>query len=216
MVILKVKEKYLKKTKSFKCGLNKNNDLYATIIEDSIDRIVFSIYLDEEYKVVFNNPGIHFVNDVLLAIKVCLMMNIDINTIIEGIATYTLPEKRMNIIHKRGNIIINDCYNSSYESLKAGIHYLNKIDGNKILILGDILELGKKSKKIHKKINKLVNKYKTIYTVGNYSKYIKSTHFNDVYSLINYLDNNKISDSYIYIKGSRKIQLDIICNYFLK
>ena len=209
-------DKYLKKTKSFKCGLNKNNDLYATIIEDSIDRIVFSIYLDEEYKVVFNNPGIHFVNDVLLAIKVCLMMNIDINTIIEGIATYTLPEKRMNIIHKRGNIIINDCYNSSYESLKAGIHYLNKIDGNKILILGDILELGKKSKKIHKKINKLVNKYKTIYTVGKYSKYIKSTHFNDVYSLINYLDNNKVSDSYIYIKGSRKIQLDIICNYFLK
>ena len=208
-------DKYLKKTKSFKCGLNKYNDLKAIIIEDSIDRIVFEIELDKKYKVIFNNPGIHFVNDILLAIKVCLIMNIDINTIIEKIATYILPDKRMNIIHKKNNIIINDCYNSSYESLKAGIDYLNKINGNKILILGDILELGKKSKKIHKKINKLVRNYDNIYTVGNYSKYVKGKHFSDVYSLIKHLENINISNSYIYIKGSRKIKLDLVYNYFI-
>lgn len=209
-------DKYLKKTKSFKCGLNKNNDLKCTIIEDCIDRVVFSIYLNKEYKVIFNNPGVHFINDILLAIKVCLMMNIDIDTIINSIATYTLPEKRMNIIHKRGNIIINDCYNSSYESLSAGIDYLNKIKGNKILILGDILELGKKSKRIHKKINKLVNNYKNIYTIGNYSKYIKGKHFNTVYKFIDYLKVNKIYNSYIYIKGSRKMKLDLVYDYFTK
>ena len=110
-------DKYLKKTKSFKCGLNKNNDLKCTIIEDSIDRVVFSIYLNKEYKIVFNNPGIHFITNILLAIKVCLMMDISMEDIIKSISTYTLPEKRMNIIHKRNNIIINDCYNSSYESI---------------------------------------------------------------------------------------------------
>ena len=209
-------DKYLKRLKCFKCGFNKNNDLKATIIEDSIDRVVFSINLDKEYRVVFNNPGIHFINDILLAIKVCLMMNIDIEDIIESISTYTLPEKRMNIIHKRDNIIINDCYNSSYESLKAGINYLDKIDGNKILILGDILELGNKSKRTHKKINKLVKSYERIYTVGKDSKYIKSIHFNNSYALINYFKKINIKNSYIYIKGSRRMNLDLVYDYFTK
>ena len=209
-------DKYLKKTKSFKCGLNKNNNLKCSVIEDSIDRVVFNVCLDKVYKITFNNPGIHFINDILLAIKVCLMMDIDINTIINSVATYTLPEKRMNIIHKKGNIIINDCYNSSYESLRAGINYLNKINGNKILILGDILELGKKSKSIHKKINKLVKDYKNIYTVGKYSKYIKGMHFDNVYDLIEYFKKINIKKSYIYIKGSRKMKLDLVYDYFTK
>ena len=209
-------DKYLKKIKSFKCGLNNNNDLKATVIENSIDRVVFNIKLDKDYKVAFNNPGIHFINDILLAIKVCLMLNMDIDTIINNISNYSLPEKRMNIVHKKGNIIINDCYNSSYESLKAGINYLNKIEGNKVLILGDILELGNKSKRIHKKINKLVKNYKNIYTIGNYSKYIKGIHFNNVYSFLNYLRVNNVNNSYIYIKGSRKMNLDLVYDFILK
>ena len=213
-IIVNGDDKYLKKINAIKCGLGKCNNLKANIIEDSIDRVVFSIYLGKEYKVVFNNPGIHFVNDILLAIKVCLILKIDINNIIDSIATYTLPEKRMNIIHKHENIIINDCYNSSYESLKAGINYLNKIEGNKILIIGDILELGKKSKKIHKKINKLINNYDIVYTVGNYSKYIKGKHFNDVHTLIIYLKNINLKNSYIYIKGSRRMNLDLIYDFY--
>ena len=203
-------DKYLKKINCFKCGLNKNNDLKAYNIKEYIDYIEFNIYLDKEYKIIFNNPGIHFINDILLAIKVSLDYKIDIKTIIDRINNFKLTNKRMNIIKIKDNVLINDCYNASLESVIGGINYLKQIETKKVLIIGDILELGKHSKRIHKKINKEVRKIKNkeVLTVGEYSKYIKGIHFKDVEELIEYIKINEITDSYIYVKGSRRMDLD--------
>ena len=112
-LIINGDDKYLKKLKYFKCGLNKKNDLKAYNIKEYIDHIEFYIYLDKEYKIIFNNPGKHFINDILLAIKTALDYKIKINTIIERIENFKLTDKRMNIIKIKNNILINDCYNAS-------------------------------------------------------------------------------------------------------
>lgn len=211
-------DKYLKKLKYYKCGKGKNNNLKAYNIKEYIDHITFNIYIDKEYQVKFNNPGIHFVNDILLAIKVALDYGVKIKTIIKRLNNFKLTDKRMSIIKNSSNVIINDCYNASLESVKAGIDYLKQINNNKVIILGDILELGKHSKKIHKKINKYIKKLKNreVYTVGNYSRYIKGIHFKDSNELINYLKDKKILNSYIYIKGSRRMKLDEVADYLIK
>ena len=211
-------DKYLKKVNFFKCGINKNNNLKAYNIKEYIDHIEFNIYLDKEYKVVFNNPGIHFINDILLVIKVALDYKIDIETIIDRISSFKLTNKRMNIIKLKNNILINDCYNASLESIMGGINYLKKIESKKVLIIGDILELGKHSKRIHKKINKEVSKLKNkeVYTIGKYSKHIKGIHFNDVDELIEYIKLNNINNSYIYVKGSRRMNLDKFIDFIEK
>ena len=183
-----------------------------------MDYIEFNIYLDKEYKIIFNNPGIHFINDILLAIKVALDYKIDIETIIDKISSFKLTNKRMNIIYLKNNILINDCYNASLESVIGGINYLKKIESKKVLIIGDILELGKHSKRIHKKINKEVKKIKNkeVLTIGRYSKYIKGINFNDVDELIEYIKLNNISNSYIYVKGSRRMNLDKFIDFIQK
>ena len=211
-------DKYLKKVNFFKCGINKNNNLKAYNIKEYIDHIEFNIYLDKEYKVVFNNPGIHFINDILLVIKVALDYKIDIETIIDRISSFKLTNKRMNIIKLKNNILINDCYNASLESIMGGINYLKKIESKKVLIIGDILELGKHSKRIHKKINKEISKLKNkeVYTIGKYSKHIKGIHFNDVDELIEYIKLNNINNSYIYVKGSRRMNLDKFIEFIKK
>lgn len=211
-------DKYLKRINCYKCGLNKKNNLVAYNIEETLEKISFNIYLDKEYKVVFNNPGIHFITDILLAIKVCLDYGIDINIIIRRINDFKLTDKRMNIIKIKDNVIINDCYNSSLESFKAGFNYIKNIKDNKVLIIGDILELGKYSKKIHKKINKIIKGLDSIniLTVGEFSKYIKGINFINSDSLIEYLKEHPINNSYIYIKGSRRMNLDKIVNYLIE
>lgn len=217
-IIVNGDDKYLKKLKNYKCGINTNNDLIAYNIYDDIEHVSFCIYLDREYRVTFNNPGIHFINDILLAIKVCLDYDIKIETIIKKIRSFKLTDKRMNIIELNNNILLNDCYNASYESISAGIDYLKKVNMKKVLIIGDVLELGKYSKKIHKKINKKIKELYnyTALTVGTYSKYIDGINFNTVDELINYLKLNDIKDSYIYVKGSRRMNLDKVVEYLKK
>ena len=56
-----------------------------------------------------------------------------------------------------GATIINDCYNASYESVKAALEYVNSLKANrKIAVLGDVLELGEFSKQMHQNCFHLV------------------------------------------------------------
>ncbi len=211
-------DKYLKKLNCFKCGINKKNDLIAYNIKEYIDHTTFNIFIDKKYKVVFNNPGIHFINDILLVIKCSLDYGIEIDTIIKKIGEFKLTNNRMTVKKINSNTLISDCYNASLESIKAGLKYLKNIKSKKIIILGDILELGKYSKKIHKKINKELKKIsnKEVITVGDFSKYIRGIHYRDVDELIDNFNLDNIDNSYIYVKGSHKINLDKFVDFITK
>ncbi len=76
---------------------------------------------------------------------------------------------------KNGATVINDCYNANYDSMKAALEYLGKLENKrKIAVLGDMLELGEFSEDLHKKVGKEVakNKIDILICVGNDSKNI--------------------------------------------
>lgn len=209
-------DKYLKRIKnSYKCGRNYYNDLIAYNIYSNSELLEFSIYLDKEYRIRFNNPGIHFINNILMAIKTCLIYDIDIDTIVSRINEFKMVNSRMKIIKIKNNIIVDDSYNASYESVSAGLNVLKNIKDNKIIILGDMLELGKYSFKYHYKLNFILRNIdnKEVLTVGKYSKYIKGIHFNNNKELINYLKGKDFNNLYIYIKGSHSMHLDEVRKY---
>ena len=207
--------KYLNKTKSYKCGINYNNDLIAYNINIYKEYMMFNIFIDKEYEVRFNNPVKEYIPMILESIKVGIDFNISMDKILDKIANYESYDKRLRIIKKDNYTIIDDSYNASYESVRCGLVYLSRIESNKIIILGDMLELGAFSKMYHKKINHLlkkVSKYK-ILTVGNYTKYIYSNHFKCNNDLINYLKEIDLRGNYIYVKGSNSMHLDEIVNF---
>lgn len=210
-------DKYLKKLNYYKCGINYGNNLVAYNIRSDYNKLNFNIHIDSEYEVEFNYPIMHFINDILLAIKTALDFNIDMKDIVEGIKNFNNIDMRMNIIKTSKYVIINDCYNSSFESLKGGINYLKTLSGNKIIILGDILELGSYSKKIHKKVNRYLRPVKDslVLTKGEYTKYINGIHFKNNDDIIEYLKGMDLKGKYIYVKGSRKMKLEEIVKYLL-
>ena len=181
--------------------LNIKNIKYNDNIEFDIDDIHFKFNL---YK--------HILPDLFIAIKIGLMFGIDLETISEIIKEYNGLDGRLNII-KNKYTIIDDSYNSSFESLVGGLSLLK---GNelKFIVLGDMLELGKYSKKYHKKINKYLKKIKNkkVLLLGEYTKRIKGIHFNNIEEINDYLKENIKDDCIIYLKGSRKMNLDKIKN----
>ena len=130
------------------------------------------------YNVNISVGGNHFVLNSLCAIAIGRIFNIKMEDILDGIANFELTKRRMQVEkNKQGITIINDCYNANYDSMKAGIEYLAKINAkNKIAVLGDMLELGNFAKELHERVGKEVakNNIDVLITVGDLSKYIAS------------------------------------------
>ena len=202
------------KIKSDKVICNRCLDIdYKNIKVD--DKLYFDlIYNDNIYPIMFNTPNIKMVDNIIQAIEVCTYFNIDILDMVNVINNYTVSNRM--IIHDIKNYkVIDDTYNSSYESILGVIPYLKNID-NLIIVLGDILELGKYSKHYHKLINKKIKKLKcTIITCGEYTKYIKGIHFNNIESVIDYLNSIDLVNHTIYLKASNKMNFKYIVDYLL-
>lgn len=101
--------------------------------------------------------------------------NAKLEDTLQGIAEFQLTKKRMEIIKKNEITYINDSYNASYDSMKAGIEYLKSVNSKrKIAVLGDMLELGNFAKELHEKVGEEVtkNKIDVLVTVGENAKYI--------------------------------------------
>ncbi|HHW68812.1 MAG TPA: UDP-N-acetylmuramoyl-tripeptide--D-alanyl-D-alanine ligase [Tenericutes bacterium] len=204
-----------------KIGTKGELDFKAYNIKTYFDKTKFEIdYAGNKYEFMFNIGGKHLLNNVLIAIYIGLLFDIDIQKIKEVVNNFKPVKSRMNIILKNNNLIIDDCYNSSYESLKGVLKQIQLNKKHKILIIGDILELGKFSKKIHKKIGKILKriKDKEVYLIGDNISCIKSkkyNHFNNVDDFIKYSENIKFENSLILLKASRSIGLDKVKEHLL-
>lgn len=132
------------------------------------------------------------------------------------------PLKGRGNIEKIGNLnIIDDTYNANPNSVKNAIATLNKLKGKKILILGDMLELGEYSKEKHEEIGEFILKSNIdkIYLYGEEVKYTYEILKNkkDV-KLIDkakiYEELKKIKENYfVLLKGSRSMKMEEIIEY---
>lgn len=227
ILVLNSKDKYLKKIKR-----NKNNTIYN--IEDfkvfnvlsTQKHLYFSfIYNKKVYNVRFNIPNTSLISNILLVIKTCLIYEIDINIIIEKLESFQTLEGRSNVLEiKNNSILVDDCYNASYESIISSLNMIKNFKDDKIVILGDILELGIYSKKIHLKLGKFLKKYKNKYntlviTVGTnmklINKFIDSINFNTSEEVNKYISNINLENKCILLKGSRGMHLEKIKEYLI-
>ena len=201
-------------------GIENESDYHAYDI--NIEENV-STYFVNGKKITLNLPGKVFIYNSLCAVAVGEKLDINLDMIISGLKNVTLTKRRMEIIEKDNIKIINDAYNSSYDSLKASIEYLRKVKGNrKIAVLGDMLELGNYSKELHEKVSNVLyeNKIDILITVGKYSNYMANKAIElglkDVYKCMNNQEaidkvkNLMKGGDVILIKASNSMKFDEI------
>jgi UDP-N-acetylmuramoyl-tripeptide--D-alanyl-D-alanine ligase len=89
-----------------------------------------------------------------LAVAAAEALDVEKEEALSAIATAKLPGMRMQGELTAGVLIINDAYNSNFESLKAAVQALDNatVPGRKILVCGDMLELGKAAEALHRAI----------------------------------------------------------------
>lgn len=167
---------------------NKDVEIYTYGIENKSEFMAEDIVLNEndseficnlkgdKFKVKVPVGGIHFVYNALCAATVGNILELSIEQIKNGIETFELTKKRMDITElDNGVTIINDSYNASFESMQASLKYLSGLkNSRKIAVLGDMFELGEYSKELHEKVGKEVakNNIDILVCSGENAKYI--------------------------------------------
>ena len=169
-------KEYTGSVRIFTYGIENESDVMAKDIVLNEDSSVFEVSGKE---ITVPIGGKHFVYNALSAVLVGLKLGISMEKIKQGIQKFELSKNRMQLINLRDDIIIiNDCYNANYDSMKASIEYLAKTKGKrKIAILGDMLELGEFSEELHKKVGEVVseNNIDILITVGEMGRVISNT-----------------------------------------
>ena len=190
------------------CILNKLKSKNCISIKYNEESIVSNIYGDYNFE------------NISIAIAIGCYFKIGVEQIKKGVESYLPENNRSQILKKRNNTIILDAYNANPSSMDLAISSFDNINTtNKMIIAGDMFELGQESNKYHQQIiNYLEKSTNTLtYVVGvnfcktNHSKKIKS--FPSTKELINNVSKLNISNYSILIKGSRTMQLEKIVEF---
>lgn len=161
--------------------------------------------------------GEHNVMNALAAAACAYAVGFSIDDIKKGLET--LKPIDMRLVRYQGlrdSCVIDDSYNANPLSFDAALHVLSMTDGKKLLVVGDMAELGKDAVRFHSEVgakakNLGVNK---LYAIGELSQYTAQNFgknaccFNTHEALIAELQNDLAQDVTVLIKGSRKAEME--------
>lgn len=158
--------------------------------------------------------------NIMAAIAIGLHFNVEPEKIQNAIASYIPENNRSQIIQTEKNQVISDAYNANPSSMSAAISHFSKMKNNrKMLILGDMMELGDYSYNEHMKILLQIREsnIEWVVLVGEMFCKVaeggKETCFNDTKSAESWLKNQSVENMTILLKGSRKMQLENLRKY---
>ena len=202
-------------------GSNQQLDLVG---EALVKNSLLSVQCTKPFSMVINTnlTGDYNFENVMSAITIGNYFKVDSDKIKEAIENYFPSNQRSQIISKSNNVtIVMDAYNANPSSVNAALENFSKsFSGDKIIALGDMLELGNESEAEHLSvINNLHKKnFTKVVLVGPQFKIFEKQsgfqHFNASTEAAEWFKKNQYNNCYILIKGSRGLKMEVIADIF--
>jgi len=160
-----------KNRKVLSYGIHNQSDFRATDVRLKGERIEFKV--NSRYFFELPALGEHNIYNALAAIAVGRILGLSYSRLRSRLAAFKFPSGRLSLVERKGLRFIDDTYNSNPLSLNAALAALKslKCQGRKILIMGDMLELGKQKELLHRQIAwSITNTCDLLITVGNLAR----------------------------------------------
>ena len=167
-------------------------------------------------------PGVHNVRNALAATGAALALHIPLPDIAAGLEKFSGVGGRLQrkaALH--GAVLIDDSYNANPASLHAALKVLAQAGGRKILVLGDMGELGAAAVRLHGEIGAEARRLGvdellalgelTTYTVHEFGA--GARHFERIEDLLAALDKDMDADSTVLVKGSRFMRMERVVQH---
>lgn len=203
-------------------GLKGNHDVTGDILsyDNQGNPEVEVSYRDKKLKVTIPSPGEQAAQNFIAVCAVAFRFGMSTAEIVKGIKKFSDSGNRLNVKKKKDFILIDDSYNANPDSMRNSISLLTKMESTKrILVLGDMFELGADAADLHKKLARFILKCRIdeIYTTGSLMKHLQneldrqkvvSRHFDLRQELKEFLKEKEFTDSVVLVKGSRGMKME--------
>jgi UDP-N-acetylmuramoyl-tripeptide--D-alanyl-D-alanine ligase len=213
----------LTKARIFFYGLDPEADLWADNVEGlGLEGIRFRLhYRHETLHIHIPMIGQHSVHTALRAAAVGLVDNLTWQEIIDGLRRGHTQLRLTAVRSQSGAMMLDDTYNASPESMLAALNLLAELDGHKVAVLGDMLELGQYEKQGHEIVGvRAAEVADALVTIGTLGHLIataarwagmqsgKIIEFENTDEAISYLQKSLTEKDVVLVKGSHGIRMD--------
>jgi UDP-N-acetylmuramoyl-tripeptide--D-alanyl-D-alanine ligase len=206
-------------------GISEEAHVWADQVEGlGLDGIRFRLhYRDETIHLRVPMLGRHSVHTALRSAAVGLVEGLDWQEIVSGLRFGHMQLRLVAIRTTSGALMLDDTYNASPQSTLAALNLLDEMEGRKVAVLGDMLELGPYERSGHEKVGiRAAEVADVIITIGVRAKTIAGmardvgfpsemvTEVDDVHTAIEIMKSYLTGEDVVLIKGSRGMGMDII------
>lgn len=163
-------------------------------------------------------PGVHNVNNALAAASLCVEVGASLEDIKYGLENMQQVGGRLQVLQLTNQVkLLDDTYNANVASVNAAIDLLASFSGRKILVLGDMGELGEKARFYHEQVGENAKQkgIDNLYTLGVLSQSASDAfgghHFSDLDELVAKINQDigiEQRDISILVKGSRSAKME--------
>jgi UDP-N-acetylmuramoyl-tripeptide--D-alanyl-D-alanine ligase len=176
-----------------------------------------------EARAVLKAPGVHNVRNALAASAAAVALQVPAPAIEQGLARFAGIKGRLQKKSAlRGATLIDDTYNANPESTRAAIAVLAQAPGKKLLVLGDMGELGPGAAEMHADIGRFAkqSQVERLLTLGELSAHAArdfgpgASHFTRVEDLLAEVENALAPDVTVLVKGSRFMEMERVVKKF--
>jgi UDP-N-acetylmuramoyl-tripeptide--D-alanyl-D-alanine ligase len=213
------------KARVFFYGLSPEATLWAdNVVGLGLEGIRFRLhYRSETLHVKIPVIGRHSVHTALRAAAVGLVDDMNWQEILEGLSQGHTQLRLAAVRSQNGALLLDDTYNASPESMLAALNLLDELDGRKVAVLGDMLELGPYERGGHEMVGlRAAQVVSVLLTLGQRAHMIADAarragmkknsilEFDEFDSLVDWLTNNLTPNDAVLIKGSHGLRMDRI------
>ncbi len=195
-----------------------SSDVNPILVEES----PFVIYEDtQKQTIVTHLPGQYNFDNICAALAIGHYFGVDESDAHAAISAYQPDNNRSQVIHKGSNVITLDAYNANPTSMGAALeNFMKSAAPRKMVILGDMLELGSETEAEHLALGQLIaeGKFDLVILSGKLMQHAlpalpKAYYFPDKFSLHNWIMDNPQEETHILIKGSRGMGLESVVQF---
>ena len=203
-----------------------NNDMRAMDIVSDATKTSFKVATWPEVDFTINMIGAYNVFNALAALSVGNIYHIPVDKMQKALASFDLTANRTEWLEaKNGAKILSDVYNSNPTAVKEVLYAFEQVptEGKRIIVLGDMLELGEKAAEMHSDLAQAINpdRIDSVYLCGELMGYLAEKlrekfdetqihHYqkDDLLTLTSDLKNELMPDDIVLLKASHGIHLE--------